>query len=313
MSAPAIELSGVVKDYGRTRALAGIDLTVEPGRIFGFLGPNGAGKTTAIRILLDLIRPTAGSARVLGLDSQRHSIEVRRRVGYVPGDLRMYEGLRGDQFLDFIDSFRPEKRDAAYRRTLIERLRLDLTKRIRALSKGNRQKLGLIQALMHRPELLILDEPTSGLDPLVQEEVARILEDAVAEGRTVFFSSHVLSEVERLSETVAIIREGRIVALEDVARLKSRSVHVLEVTFAAPPPPGVFALPGVREMRRDGNTVHVQASGGIDAALKAIARYDVIDLRTQQPSLEDIFLAYYTDPAAGAAAPDESERRYAAG
>ena len=313
MSAPAIELAGLVKDYGRTRALAGIDLTVERGRIFGFLGPNGAGKTTAIRVLLDLIRPTAGTARVLGLDSQRDSIEVRQRAGYLPGDLRMYEGLRGDQFLDFIDSFRPEKRDAVYRRTLIERLGLDPSKRIRALSKGNRQKLGFIQALMHRPELLILDEPTSGLDPLAQEEVARILEDAVAEGRTVFFSSHVLPEVERLSETVAIIRDGRIVALENVARLKSRSVHVLDVTFASPPPPGLFALPGVRELRRDGNTVHLQASGGIDALIKAIARYDVIDLHTQQPNLEDVFLAYYADPAASVAPADESERRYAAG
>ncbi len=223
MSRAAIELSSVVKDYGRTRALAGIDLTVEGGRIFGFLGPNGAGKTTTIRVLLDLIRPTSGAARVLGLDSQRNTIEVRRRVGYLPGDLRMYEGLRGDQFLDFIDSFRPEKRDVAYRHQLLDRLGLDATKRIRALSKGNRQKLGFIQALMHRPELLILDEPTSGLDPLVQEEVARILEDAVQDGRTVFFSSHVLPEVERLSQSVAIIREGRIVAVEDVARLKKNA------------------------------------------------------------------------------------------
>lgn len=312
MSAPAIELSGLVKDYGRTRALAGIDLTVERGRIFGFLGPNGAGKTTAIRILLDLIRPTAGVAQVLGLDSQRDTIEVRRRVGYVPGDLRMYDGLRAEQFLDFIDSFRPEKRDLTYRRTLLDRLGLDAAKRIRALSKGNRQKLGLIQALMHRPELLILDEPTSGLDPLVQEEVARILEDGVRDGQTVFFSSHVLPEVERLSQSVAIIREGRIVALEDVARLKARSVHVIEVTFAAPPPPDLFALPGVRELRRDGNMVHLQARDGIDAVIKAIARYEVIELRTEQPSLEDVFLAYYSANGAPPAETEEGERSYAA-
>ncbi|MEK7693326.1 MAG: ABC transporter ATP-binding protein [Chloroflexota bacterium] len=312
MSAPAIELCGVVKDYGSTRALAGIDLTVERGRIFGFLGPNGAGKTTAIRILLDLIRPTAGVAHVLGLDSQRDTIEVRRRVGYVPGDLRMYDGLRGEQFLDFIDSFRPEKRDVAYRRELLDRLGLDATKRIRALSKGNRQKLGLIQALMHRPELLVLDEPTSGLDPLVQEEIARILEDAVRDGRTVFFSSHVLPEVERLSQSVAIIRDGRIVALEDVARLKARSVHVVEVTFAAPPPQDLFALPGVRELRRDGNMVHLQARDGIDAVIKAIARCQVVDLRTEQPSLEDIFLAYYSGNAATPGATEENGRRYAA-
>ena len=312
MSAPAIELSGVVKDYGRTRALAGIDLVVERGRIFGFLGPNGAGKTTAIRVLLDLIRPTAGTARVLGFDSQRDSMDVRRRVGYLPGDLRMYESLRGEEFLDFIDSFRPEMRDATFRHELTDRLGLDPSKRIRALSKGNRQKLGFIQALMHRPELLILDEPTSGLDPLVQEEVARILEDAVADGRTVFFSSHVLPEVERLSETVAIIREGRIVAIEDVARLKARSVHVIEVTFAAAPPASLFALPGVEELRRDGNVVHVQAQGGIDAAIKAIAQCEVIDLRTQQQNLEDVFLAYYSNHAVSAAGHGESEGRHAA-
>jgi ABC-2 type transport system ATP-binding protein len=295
----AIEFSGVVKDYGRTRALAGIDLTVESGQIFGFLGPNGAGKTTAIRVLLDLIRPNAGSARVLGMDCRQQTIDVRKRVGYLPGDLRMYEGMRGDDFLDFIDSFRPERRDPVLRRSLINRLGLDPEKRIRALSKGNRQKLGLIQALMHRPDLLILDEPTGGLDPLVQEEVARILEEVVADGRTVFFSSHVLPEVERLSHTVAIIRAGRIVAVEDVARLKARSVHVVQVTFADPPPIGLFALPGVQELHRDGNTVRVQASDSIDAVVKAVARYEIVDLRTEQPNLEDVFLAFYSEHGGG--------------
>ncbi len=299
MGEAAIEFAGVVKDYGQTRALAGIDLTVERGQIFGFLGPNGAGKTTAIRVLLDLIRPNAGSARVLGMDCHRETIDVRKRVGYLPGDLRMYEGMRGDQFLDFIDAFRPERRDPAYRHSLIERLGLDSAKHIRALSKGNRQKLGFIQALMHRPELLILDEPTSGLDPLVQEEVARILEEVVADGRTVFFSSHVLPEVERLSHSVAIIRAGRIVAVEDVARLKGRSVHVVQVTFAAPPPVGLFALPGVQELHRDGNTVRVQASDSIDAVIKAIARYEIVDLRTEQPNLEDVFLAFYSEHGGG--------------
>ena len=207
--APAIELRSVVKDYGRVRALRGIDLTVDAGQIFGFLGPNGAGKTTTIRILLDLIRPTSGTAHVLGLDSQRDTVEVRRRSGYLPGDLRMYEGLRGSAFLDLIDSFRPRKRDPQYRRELLERLELDPSMPIRALSKGNKQKMGLVQALMHRPDVLILDEPTSGLDPLVQQEVAKLLEEAAASGRTVFFSSHVLPEVERLSHAVAIIRRAR--------------------------------------------------------------------------------------------------------
>jgi len=297
---PAIELRGVVKDYGRTRALRGIDLEIEPGQIFGFLGPNGAGKTTTIRILLDLIRPTAGTARVLGLDCQRQSMDVRRRAGYLPGELRMYDALRGDEFLDLIDSFRPEKHNARYRRELLERLGLDATRPIRALSKGNKQKLGLVQALMHRPDVLVLDEPTSGLDPLVQEEVGRLLEEAAREGRTVFFSSHVLPEVERLSHAVAIIRAGEIVAVEDIARLKARSMHVLEVTFAHEPPADLFRLPGVRELRRDGNMVHLQARDGVDAVIKAIARYQVVDLRTEQPSLEDVFLAYYSAPESGA-------------
>ncbi len=300
MSTPAIEASGLVKDYGQARALAGINLRVEPGQIFGFLGPNGAGKTTTIRILLDLIRPTAGTASVLGLDSRRDSIEVRRRVGYVPGDLRMYESMLGGDFLDFIDSFRPDKRDPAFRRQIVERVDLDVSKRIRALSKGNKQKLGLVQALMHRPELLILDEPTSGLDPLVQEEVSRLLRETVRDGRTVFFSSHVLSEVERLSEAVAILRQGQIVAIEKIATMRAKSMHVIEVTFASPPPADLFALPGVREIRRDGNTVHLQSRDGIDAVVKAMAREHVVDLRTEQPSLEDVFLHYYVGDRATA-------------
>jgi len=299
---PAVQMDGVVKDYGRTRALRGIHLRVERGQVFGFLGPNGAGKTTTIRILLDLIRPTAGRAAVLGLDCQRESVEVRRRIGYVPGDLRLYESMRGHEFLDYIDRFHPDRRDPAYRARLIERLGLDASRHVRALSKGNRQKLGLVQALMHRPDLLVLDEPTSGLDPLVQDEVARLLEEAAAEGRTVFLSSHALSEVERICHTVAIIRAGEIVAVEDVGRLKARSMHVVEVTFAAPPPPRLFDLPGVSVLRRDGATVHLRAREGIDALVKAIASQRVVDLRTEQPSLEEIFLAYYTDAGAGAGA-----------
>ncbi len=307
----AIELRGVVKHYGETRALGGIDLTVDAGRIFGFLGPNGAGKTTAIRILLDLIRPDEGSAFVMGFNCQRESVQVRKRVGYLAGDLRLYEGMRGNEFLNYIDSFRPEKKDATYRDALCERLGLDPTKRIRALSKGNRQKLGVVQALMHRPEVLILDEPTSGLDPLVQDEVVRLLEEAVSEGRTVFFSSHVLPEVERISQSVAFIRQGELIAVEDVAALKSRNVHVLEVTFSAPPPPSLFALPGLKELHRDGSTVRVQAQDGVDAVIKACATQTVIDLRTEQPSLEDVFLAYYTGDGPTGAHDERREARRA--
>ena len=292
--AAAIELRGVVKDYGRTRALRGIDLRVERGRIFGFLGPNGAGKTTTIRILLDLIRPTAGTAAVLGYDSRRDSIEVRRRTGYLPGDLRTYEAMRVSEFLDFIESFRPAQRDARYRARLIEQLGVDPARRLRALSKGNKQKVGLIQALMHRPELLILDEPTSGLDPLVQDEAAKLFEEAAADGRTVFLSSHVLPEVERVCHDVAIIRAGEIVAVEDIAQLKSRSAHVIEITFTTPPPIGLFDIPDVHVVSRDGATVRLQSRGGLDAIVKAAATQRVLDFRTEQPSLEDIFLSYYS-------------------
>ena len=285
-----------MKDYGTTRALRGVDLRVEQGHIFGFLGPNGAGKTTAIRILLDLIRPTEGSAFVLGFDCQRDSVAVRDACGYLPGELHLYENMTGVAFLDFIDSFRRERSDPAYRRLLIERLDLDESRPIRALSKGNKQKLGIVQAMMHRPRLLILDEPTSGLDPLVQQEVTHLLEDVARDGGTVFFSSHVLSEVERISDAVAIIREGSIVAIEDVASLKSRAVHVLEVTFAQEPPREAFtSIAGVTELHRDRATLRLQSRDGIDALLKQVARYNVLDLRTEQASLEDIFLAYYTN------------------
>jgi ABC-2 type transport system ATP-binding protein len=306
---PAIEFRAVTKNYGSVRALRGIDLTVEPGQVFGFLGPNGAGKTTAIRILLDLIRATSGQTRVLGFDCMRNNLDVRHRTGYLPGDLRLYDSLRGYELLDFIDSFRPQRLDPAYRAQLVERLHVDVDAPIRTLSKGNKQKLALVQAMMHLPELLILDEPTSGLDPLVQQEVALLLEETVADGRTVFFSSHVLPEVERLSHSVAIIREGVIVAVEDIAKLKSRSMHVVEVTFDAPPPWGAFAaVPGVVERRRDGAMLHLEARDGIDALVKALARYRVLDLRTEQPSLEDLFLAYYE----GGPPVAESEARNAA-
>jgi ABC-2 type transport system ATP-binding protein len=197
---------------------------------------------------------------------------------------------------------------------LCDRLGLDPTRAIRALSKGNKQKIGLVQAMMHRPELLVLDEPTGGLDPLVQETVADLLHDVVRDGRTVFFSSHILSEVERLSQSVAFIREGRIVAVDDIAALKGRAVHVIEVTFAESPPREAFALPGVSELDRNANTVRLQSRDNIDALMKAIARYTIVDVRTEQPSLEDIFLAYYAGgvpPVQGAETDEPGERAYA--
>lgn len=298
MRPAAIELRGVYKRYGPVLALDGVDLSIPQGQVVGFLGPNGAGKTTTIRILFDLIRPTAGSAAVLGFDCQRQGQEARARMGYLPGDLRLYENLSAWDLFRFFAGLRRPAADEAYVRRLCERLDLDPKDTVGRYSKGNKQKIGLILALMHQPPVLVLDEPTSGLDPLVQEEVERILREEAAAGRTVFFSSHVLSEVERMCQSVVIIRAGRIVAVEEVAALKGRSLHILEVTFAAPVPADAFALPGVRELRRDGSLVHLEVRSNLDGALKAIARYPVADLRTEQPSLEEVFLAYYTQEAA---------------
>jgi len=261
------------------------------------LGPNGAGKTTTIRVLLDLIRPTAGHASVLGFDCQRQSLDVRRRIGYLPGDLDLYEGMTGRSFLDFFASLRPGKVDPAYLRNLLNRLDLDPSKNVRAYSKGNRQKLGLVQAIMHRPELLILDEPTSGLDPLVQHEVWLILEEVAGGGRTVFLSSHVLSEVERICQRVGIIRTGRLVAVEEVATMKGRAVHIIEITFAGPVPEAAFAIHGVDVLDHGGTRVRLQVREHLDDVIKLVARYPVVDLRTEQASLEDIFLTYYEESA----------------
>jgi ABC-2 type transport system ATP-binding protein len=292
-SEPAIAVSGLVKDFGRARALDGLTLSVDKGEIVGFLGPNGAGKTTTLRILFDLLRPTTGKASVLGHDCQADSVRARRMMGYLPGDLRLYEGLTGQETIDYFSRLRGQAVDAEFLHSLVERLALDTTRRVSAYSKGNRQKLGLVLALMHQPPVLVLDEPTSGLDPLVQEAVAQLLFEMAGRGHTVFFSSHVLSEAERMCHRVAFLRQGRLIAFEDVAAIKGRSLHIIEVTFAQPVPPDAFQVPGVREVERDGNMVHLEVREHLDEALKAIARHPVIDLRTEQPSLEEVFLAFY--------------------
>jgi ABC-2 type transport system ATP-binding protein len=266
---------------------------VKQGEIMGFLGPNGAGKTTAIRILLDLIRADHGHASIMGLDARRDSVAARRLIGYLPGELQLYEDLSGRKVIDYFASLRPGCVDEAYAESIASRLDLDTRKTVGSYSKGNKQKLGLLLALMHKPRVLLLDEPTSGLDPLVQETVGELLDEARRDGATVFFSSHVLSEVERMCHRVAFLRNGRLVAVEDVADLKGRSLHNLEVTFREAPPSSTFDQPGIREVERHGETVHLEVREQLDAALKAIARYEVRDLRTEQASLEQIFLTYY--------------------
>ena len=290
---PVIVASGLSKDYGSGRGLFGLDLEVRQGEVFGFLGPNGAGKSTTMRLLLDLIRPTTGSARVLGLDTVRDSLEIRRRVGFLPGDLALYPKLTGRAMLNYLAQLRggvdPRARDG-----LVERFGADIDRPMRQLSTGNRQKLGLVQAFMHEPELLILDEPIAGLDPLVQQTFHSLLGEVSAEGRTVFLSSHTLSEVERVTQRLAILREGRLVVVDSLENLRKVAVQHLEIEFAEPvDADGFRALPGVTEVREDGRTVTVGFEGSADGVVKAAATHEVLAIRPREEDLEDIFLHYY--------------------
>jgi len=287
----AILTQDLTKYYGRRRGILGLSLEVERGEVFGFLGPNGAGKTTTIRLLLDLLRPTSGRAFVLGWPLPSESLEVRRRVGYLPGELAFYEELSGLAFLRYLAALRGGV-DWGHVRLLAERLELDLTRPIRTLSKGNRQKLGLLQAFMHRPELLILDEPTSGLDPLAQRTFQELVREAVREGATVFLSSHVLSEVQALCDRVGIVREGRLVAVEEVRRLQG--LRRVRMQFAEPVPEEAFSgLPGLRDVRVEGPWLTATVLGSLDPLIKALARYEVRDLTVEEPDLEELILAYY--------------------
>jgi len=289
----AIETDKLTKWYGHSRGIIDLDLTVATGQIFGFLGPNGAGKSTTIRLLLDLIRPTSGSARVLGLDIHRDRLAIDRRVSYVPGELSLYGDLSGGQLLTYLANLQGGV-DGAYRDRLAECLELDPTKKIKSLSRGNKQKVGLVAAFMIRPELLVLDEPTSGLDPFVQLEFEHLCEEARDEGRTVFISSHQLPEVEHLCDRVGIIREGRLLAVESIAALKARALCRLEIDFGEPVQAEAFAdLPGVRDLTIDDSILRCSVMGSLDALVKAAARYEVSNVRSVETSLEEIFMAYY--------------------
>ena len=290
---PAIQLEKLTKFYGAQRGVIDVDLEVMPGEIFGYLGPNGAGKSTTIRILLDLIRPTSGSLKVLGLDAQADAIEVRRRVGYMPSDPGLYGSLTGREYLTHAAGLRGGV-DWGEVERLAERLSCDLSRRIDTLSHGNRQKVVVIQAFMHKPEVLVLDEPTQGLDPLMQEEFQSLLLEARDEGRTVFLSSHVLPEVEEICNRVGIIREGRIVAVEDVATLRGRRVRSIEIEFGGNVAPEEFeGLDGVRNMSVSDSFLRCDIEGSLAQLFKAAGRYEIVNVTTREPSLEEAFLAYY--------------------
>ena len=294
-----IETVSLSKRYGSHRGIEGITLEIEQGEVFGLLGPNGAGKTTLIRTLLDLLHPTAGSARLFGLDSRRDSVAIRRRLGNLPGDfaygpasltgreiLRLFAQLRG---VDGLGAAEP----------LARRFRADLDRPIGQLSRGNRQKIGLLQALFHGPELLVLDEPTSGLDPLMQEEFLSVVAEQRDHGRTVLLSSHDLGEVERVCDRVGLIRDGRLIAVERVSDLLDRSYRHVTLAFADPVEPAEFAaLPGVSGVSAADGRITFKATGDLDAIVKAAARHPVRDMQLTHPTLEEVFLTYYSEPDA---------------
>jgi len=299
-SSPAIVCQGLTKDYGAKRALDGVDLQLRTGEIFGYLGSNGAGKTTTIRCLLGLIRPTAGSASVLGLDVRDDSLEVRRRTGYLPGDLRLYPRLTARQLLDYLGALRGGVRPARVEE-LARRLECDLSLRCGAMSHGNRQKVGVIQALMHDPAVLILDEPTATLDPLMQRIVHDLIREARDRGATIFVSSHDLPEVARLCDRAGILRQGRLVAVQDVNELSQQGRHVLSIEFLEPVDPAVFQrLPGVSQVTAGDHALTITASGDLDAVVKTAARFRVHALRSAEVDLDEVFRDYYRTEAADA-------------
>jgi beta-exotoxin I transport system ATP-binding protein len=302
VAGPAIQTRGLSKTYpGGVMALDGLELRVERGEVFGYLGPNGAGKSTTIRLLLDLIHPSSGSAALLGLDSRREGVEARRRVGYLPGELRLNDRMTAREQLDSLARLRGGQ-DGRLRAELCERLGLELERPIRHLSKGNRQKVGLVQAFMHRPELVVLDEPSGGLDPLLQAELRSLLRETAADGRTVFLSSHSLDEVQHAADRVGIIRGGRLVDVDSVGALRQRAARHVTIVFAdGGPDPARFAgLEGVRVESADGGTVRLTAQEpAMDAVVKEAAAHRIVDLVSRPADLEEIFLELYEEPNGG--------------
>jgi len=292
----AIKTEGLTKHYGTTEALIDLDMEVEMGEVFGFLGPNGAGKTTMIRTVLDLIRPTAGRADILGMDTHVNAVELRNRIGYVPGDLAMYPSLTGRDTLTYFANLRGGV-DWSYVHDLAERLQSDLDVKVGDYSSGNRQKVGLIQAFMNRPDVLIMDEPSTGLDPLVQREFQAMVREAASEGRCVFLSSHTLSEVQRVADRVGIIRHGRLVDVESVEGLRSKAIRSVELFFDDTVDESVFtSIPGVHDIRTNEHSLVISFDGQMAKLLEAAtSHFNLIDINSHEADLEEIFLTYYVD------------------
>jgi len=291
-----IHTKGLTKHYGDVRAVVDLDLDIQAGEIFGYLGPNGSGKTTTIRTMMDEIRPTSGSASILAMDTHEKAVEIRKYIGYLPGDLAMYPNLTGKDTLTYFANLRGGV-DWSYIKKLARRLDADLSKKVGDLSSGNRQKVGLIQAFMNKPKVFIMDEPSSGLDPLIQREFQAMMREVVEEGSTVFLSSHTLSEVQRVADRVGIIRHGKLVAVEKVSELRSKAIRRIELNFSTSVEASPFeAVPGVRDVSVEDNRIVLSYDGKIEVLLRvAMDKYDLLDIHTQEADLEEIFLTYYRD------------------
>lgn len=291
MTTPAVRTYDLSKDFDATHALAHLDLEVAPGEVVGCLGPNGAGKTTLIRLLLGLLMPSGGRAEIFGLDAHRDTVEAHRRLAYVAGEANLWPALTGEETLHLLGRVHGQV-DAAYRDVLVTRFDLDVTKKVRALSKGNRQKLILVGALMTRADLLVLDEPTSGLDPLMEQAFRECVGEARERGQSVLLSSHILSEVEALCDRIAILREGILVEMGTLAQMRHLSSLTVEVTVVGDPP-DLTGVEGVSSVEVHGSTATCQVRGAVAPLLRALADSDVLELLSREPSLEEIFLSHY--------------------
>ncbi len=289
----AIEARGLTKDYGSGRGILDLDLVVRSGESFGFLGPNGAGKTTTIKLLMGLVRATRGSASVFGLDCERDAVAVKRKVGYVPGELPQWGGWRGSEIVAYVGGLRGTIHEDVVE-ALASRLQLDLGRRYREYSSGNKHKLALVLAFMHGPELLLLDEPTTGLDPLHQQVFDELVREARAGGATLFLSSHVLSEVEHICDRVGIVREGRLVAVSSISELARMRAHRVDIQFGDDPPlERLRALEGLDQLTADGRRVTAMMRGGFEPLMAILAGHRILAFESREPSLEEIFLSYY--------------------
>jgi ABC-2 type transport system ATP-binding protein len=289
----AIETKGLTKDYGSGRGIFDLDLAVNEGQVFGYLGPNGAGKTTTIKLLMGTIHASRGSATIFGLDAGRDAVAVKKKVGYVPGELPQFGGWRGTEIVAYLAGIRGDVDDAEVER-VAKRLDLDLSRKYREYSHGNKQKLALLMAFAHKPTLLILDEPTSGLDPLHQQEFYGLVRDARARGATIFVSSHVLSEVEQICDRVGIVREGHLVTVGPIAELLGAKAHRIEIELADPAAAGLVArVPGLEQIQIEGARVSGLYRGAFDPLLAALSGQRVVSFVSREPSLEEIFLSYY--------------------